>query len=158
MSGARKWWFGLGGAAMVAAVVGAGVVMAQTPSSTPSASPRAGKTAESGKTRVPGANGTFSSNEDAAHEAGESAEQEASEDSGQRFHGGGKHGGFHRPNEDPTHEAGESPEREATENAGIANATHDSSSKAGALVITAILPFRFLLDAQSRLLAFTPVS
>jgi hypothetical protein len=31
-----------------------------------------------------GANGTFHSNEDAAHEAGESAEREAQEDAGQR--------------------------------------------------------------------------
>jgi hypothetical protein len=53
------------------------------------------------------------SNEDPAHEAGESADREAAEDSGQ-FHWGGGHG----PNEDPAHEASESPEREAAEDSG----------------------------------------
>lgn len=47
------------------------------------------------------------SNEDPAHEAAETAEQEAAEDSG-RFHHG-RHGS----KEDPAHEATESPEREA---------------------------------------------
>jgi hypothetical protein len=53
------------------------------------------------------------SNEDATHEANESPEQEAAEDSGQ-FRG---HGGRHGTNEDPAHEATESPEREAAEHA-----------------------------------------
>jgi hypothetical protein len=106
----------LGGAAVLALVVGAGVVMAQTPSSTPSTSPSI-----PGKTVVPGTAGSQpQSNEDATHEAGEDPTREAAEDSGQGF--GGKHGGrrdgTRKPNEDTTHEAGESPEREATEDAG----------------------------------------
>lgn len=68
-------------------------------------------------TPTPGAteNGTFKSNEDPTHEAGESAEREAQEDAG-IFPGGGRHRGG-GSNEDATHEAGESPEREARENA-----------------------------------------
>lgn len=58
-------------------------------------------------------NGTsFKSNEDATHEANETPEQEAAEDSG-TFRGHG-----HGPNEDPAHEAKETPEREAAEHAG----------------------------------------
>jgi hypothetical protein len=67
-------------------------------------------------TTVPGGaqNGSsFKSNEDPAHEANETPEQEAAEDSGQ-FRGG--HGG-HGSNEDPAHEANETPEQEAAENA-----------------------------------------
>jgi hypothetical protein len=60
--------------------------------------------------------GPFKSNEDPAHEAGESAAVEAAEDSGQHPHGG--HGGQFKPNEDPAHEAGESAAREAQEDAG----------------------------------------
>ena len=60
--------------------------------------------------------GTFRSNEEATHEAGESAEREAEENSGRGFgrchHMGG------RSNEDAAHEAGESAEREAEENSG----------------------------------------
>ncbi|TMC46195.1 MAG: hypothetical protein E6J25_00565 [Chloroflexi bacterium] len=59
--------------------------------------------------------GTFKSNEDATHEAGESAAVEAQENSGQRPGGGT---GKFTPNEDATHEAGESAAREAQENAG----------------------------------------
>ena len=58
--------------------------------------------------------GTFHSNEDPAHEAQESPEREAEEDSGKAF-GAGGHGGRHGFNEDPAHEAQESPEREAQE-------------------------------------------
>ena len=58
--------------------------------------------------------GTFGSNEDPAHEAAESPEREAEENSGRAF------GGHHGFNEDPAHEASESPEREAQENAGNA--------------------------------------
>jgi hypothetical protein len=68
--------------------------------------------------------GTFKSNEDPAHEANESPEREAEENSGQGFHGGGRHG-F---NEDPAHEASESPEREAEEDAGRGPAAGGSSS------------------------------
>ena len=58
--------------------------------------------------------GTFHSNEDPAHEAQESPEREAEEDSGKAFHGGSGWG-HHGFNEDPAHEAQESPEREAQE-------------------------------------------
>lgn len=55
------------------------------------------------------------SNEDAAHEANETAEQEAAEDNGAAHHGGpGGRGGSH---EDAAHEANETPEREAAEDA-----------------------------------------
>ncbi|HEY2599579.1 MAG TPA: hypothetical protein VGJ79_14010 [Candidatus Dormibacteraeota bacterium] len=57
----------------------------------------------------------FKSNEDATHEKGETAAQEAAENSGQRpFGGGGLNG---HSNETATHEAGESTAREAAENA-----------------------------------------
>jgi hypothetical protein len=59
--------------------------------------------------------GTFKSNEDATHEAGESATVEAQENSGQRPGGGT---GKFTPNENATHEATESAAREAQENAG----------------------------------------
>ena len=58
---------------------------------------------------------TFKSNEDATHEAGESAAQEAAENNGTaRPHGAGPGGS----NETAAHEAGESAAREAAENAG----------------------------------------
>ena len=59
--------------------------------------------------------GTFKSNENATHEAGESATAEAQENSGQRPGGGT---GTFTPNENATHEQGESAAREAQENAG----------------------------------------
>jgi hypothetical protein len=59
--------------------------------------------------------GSFKSNEDPTHEAGESAAREAAEDSGRAGPGGS---GSFKPNEDPTHEAGESAAREAQEDAG----------------------------------------
>jgi hypothetical protein len=52
-------------------------------------------------------------NEDASHEAGESAQREADEHSGKGGFGH-HHGGS---NEDPSHEAGESAQREAEEDA-----------------------------------------
>jgi hypothetical protein len=65
--------------------------------------------------------GAFKSNEDPAHEKGESAAQEAAENNG-TFHPGGPGGpggpGAGFPNENPTHEAGESATREAAENSG----------------------------------------
>jgi hypothetical protein len=80
---------------------------------TPSPSP----TTESGTA------GTPHSNEDPAHEAGESAAREAAEnngtaDFGHHGDGAGGFGGRFRggSNEDPTHEAGESAQREAAEN------------------------------------------
>jgi hypothetical protein len=59
----------------------------------------------------------FHSNEDPAHEQGESAAREKAEDSGQ-FRPGGRdgHHGF-GSNEDPAHEQGESAEREQAEGA-----------------------------------------
>jgi hypothetical protein len=59
--------------------------------------------------------GTFKSNENATHEAGESATVEAQENSGQRPGGGT---GKFTPNENATHESTESAAREAQENAG----------------------------------------
>ena len=64
--------------------------------------------------------GAFRSNEDATHEAGESAAVEAAEDAGVRPGGGGPGG---RPNEDATHEASESAAREAAEDAGTTTTT-----------------------------------
>ena len=60
------------------------------------------------------ANGTTAtSNEDPAHEAGETPEQEAAENNGTARHGGKGSGS----NEDAAHEANESPEKEAAEHA-----------------------------------------
>jgi hypothetical protein len=56
----------------------------------------------------------FKSNEDPTHEKGETAAQEAAENSGQRPFGGGFGG---HSNEDPTHEKGETAAQEAAENA-----------------------------------------
>lgn len=57
--------------------------------------------------------GSFKSNEATAHEAGESAGQEAAENSGKRL--GAGPGGCHAPNEDAAHEKSESAAREAAE-------------------------------------------
>ena len=61
---------------------------------------------------------TFKSNEDATHEAGESAAQEAAENNGTAQHGGpgGRPCGGHS-NEDATHEKAETAAQEAAENA-----------------------------------------
>src|SRR2546425_12318116 len=80
---------------------------AQSPTPTPGATGSAG--------------GTFKSNEDATHEAGESADREAQEDAGIFPHGGKHRGGG--SNEDATHEDGESAEREAQEGTGQAPTT-----------------------------------
>ena|SRR5882672_4550520 len=61
---------------------------------------------------------TPKSNEATAHEAGESAAQEAAENNGTARPGGGGH-----PNEDATHEAGETAAQEAAENAVKASPT-----------------------------------
>jgi hypothetical protein len=67
--------------------------------------------------------GQFKSNEDATHEKGESAAQEAAENSG-TFHPGGPGGPFAgQSNETSSHEAGESAAREAAENAAKASPT-----------------------------------
>jgi hypothetical protein len=63
---------------------------------------------------------TFQSNEDQAHEANESPQREADENSGKAFRGDHGHGrgfGHGGSNEDPAHEASESKEREAQEDA-----------------------------------------
>lgn len=63
----------------------------------------------------------FKSNEDPTHEKGESAAQEAAENSG-TFHPGGPGGPLAgQSNETPSHEAGESAAREAAENAAKAS-------------------------------------
>ena len=113
MNKIRHWWLATAGVAVLVAIIGAGAVMAQTPSTTPSTTPGASPTV------VPGtSNGqTFKSNEDPTHEKAETAQQEAAEDSGQGFHGGFPGG---KSNEDPTHEKGESAAREAQEDAGQA--------------------------------------
>jgi hypothetical protein len=64
--------------------------------------------------------GQFKSNEDPTHEKGESAAQEAAENSG-TFHPGGPGGLNGQSNETPSHEAGESAAREAAENAAKAS-------------------------------------
>jgi hypothetical protein len=69
--------------------------------------------------------GSWTSNEDPAHEVGESPEREAQEDSGQF------RGHRHGSNEDPGHEADESPEREAQEDAGNGGPSSPSSSTSG---------------------------
>jgi hypothetical protein len=60
------------------------------------------------------------SNEDATHEAGESAARETAENNGTAFAGRGPGGGG--SNENPAHEAGESAAREAAEGTGAAPA------------------------------------
>jgi hypothetical protein len=67
------------------------------------------------------------SNEDPAHEAGESAQREAAENNGTATYGG--RGGS---NEDPAHEAGESAAREAQESSGAAPAAPDVTSPSAA--------------------------
>ena len=98
---------GLAAGGIVGVALGVpGTSGAQTPPSTPAATtPGAAPTA-------PGPGG---SNEEATHEAGESAGREADEAAG-KFGGGGHHGGG--SNEDATHESGESAAREAAEDAG----------------------------------------
>ena len=86
------------GSVAVAAINPFGIASAQVSGTTPTAP------------AAPG--GKFQSNEDATHEANETAAQEAAEDAGLGH--SGRHGGS---NEDPAHEATESPEREAKEDA-----------------------------------------
>jgi hypothetical protein len=112
----QSWLAAAGGAVLVAAI-GAGAVMAQTPSTTP----RPSSTPETGA-----ADGTFKSNEDPTHEAGETAEREAAEDSGQGHRHGGSRGG--KSNEDPAHEQNESADREAQEDAAQASSTPSATT------------------------------
>lgn len=101
----------LAGGALGLIMFGPNLASAQTTTTSPPAA--TAPPAASGNT------GTFSSNEDPAHEAGESAQREADENSGRAF-------GHHGSNEDPAHEASESPAREAEEDAG--NAPSGASS------------------------------
>ncbi|MDP9238681.1 MAG: hypothetical protein M3P30_15005 [Chloroflexota bacterium] len=117
MNKMRQWWLAAAGGAVLIAVIGAGAVMAQTPSTTPGAS---------GTPATGAPSGAFKSNEDPTHEAGETAEQEAAEDAG-KGHG---HGGFRggKSNEDPAHEASESSEREAQEDAAQPSASPSTTN------------------------------
>jgi hypothetical protein len=110
----------LAGGALALIMFGPSLAGAQTPTTNP---PAAATTPPAAS----GNPGSFGSNEDPAHEAGESAEREAEENSGKAFHGGGHHG-F---NEDPAHEAGESPEREAQEHADTAPSGNSGSPSDG---------------------------
>jgi hypothetical protein len=104
------------GSMLVGGVIGAALngfstVGANAATPTPSAS------------TAPGAPGSFKSNEDATHEAGESAAQETAENNGTAHHGGGPGGpGAGGSNESAAHEAGESAAREAAEGTGAAPA------------------------------------
>jgi hypothetical protein len=95
------------GSALTAAMIAGGVIGGVALAKSPSASINNVLAAAS---PTP----TFKSNEDATHEKGETAAQEAAENSGQRPGGNGGH-----PNETAAHEAGESAAREAAENAGV---------------------------------------
>jgi hypothetical protein len=99
---------GLIAGAIGASVFGPGFAGAQTP--TPSSK---------------ATSGTFHSNEEKTHEAGESAAREADEAAG-RFRGG--HFGPGGSNEEKSHEAGESAAREAQENANTSAAPAASPS------------------------------
>jgi hypothetical protein len=79
-------------------------------------------------TATPAASAPATSNEDATHEASESAEREAQEDSDQ-FAPGGKF----TPNGDAAHEASESAEWEAQEDAGQVPTTTNSSATTATL-------------------------
>ncbi len=110
MTRARTIWIAAA-AGVVAAIVGVGVIMAQTPGSTPTDTP----STPSASDATPG--GTFKSNEDATHEANEPADRETAENNGTFMHGKGHGGGS---NEDPTHEASEPAARESQEAPGTA--------------------------------------
>jgi hypothetical protein len=125
MTKVQTWAFAsLGAVALVVGVLLATGALSSAQTATPSA-PTATPTASTP---------TATSNEDPTHEAAESAEREAYEDSGNFVPG---HGGAFTPNEDPAHEAAESAEREAQEDAGQAPAgqaptTTNSSATPGA--------------------------
>src|SRR5947208_3664537 len=80
MNKIRQWWIAGVGVAALVTVIGAGAVMAQTPSSTPSTSATPTASASTGSSTTPAnppvVSGTPASTEDAAHEANETAEQE----------------------------------------------------------------------------------
>ena len=90
--------------------------------------------ATSGSKAKGSATTAHTSNEDPAHEAGESAAREAAEDNGTATFGGpGGHGHRGGSNEDPAHEQSESAEREAEESAG---ATQPSAPSTGSSTTT----------------------
>ncbi len=121
MTKAQSWIMtGVAAVALVIGVLLASGALTSAQSDTPTPTPAASTPSPSGST------GTFKSNEDPAHEAQESAEREAQEDSGQR-----PTGGSFKSNEDPAHEAQESAEREAQEDSGQAP-TVNPSPTAGA--------------------------
>jgi hypothetical protein len=131
MNNTRKFAFGAAiiGATLTGGAVGVsllgGAANAQTPVTTvpASATPATGSST-----------GVDTSNSDATHEAGESAQREADETAG--IVGGGKHG---PSNTDPAHEAAESPQRaaeEAANDAAIANGTASSASSSGSSTTT----------------------
>jgi len=94
---------------------GAGVVLGITQlSSAQTTTTPAAPAPAAAATPAPAAGAATGSNEDPTHEAGESAQREADEDSGKAGFGHHRGGGS---NEDPAHEASESPEREAAEDA-----------------------------------------
>jgi hypothetical protein len=106
------------GAALVAAMFVGGVVGA--------AALARSTTVSAAQTAASPSPGQFKSNEDPTHEKGESAAQEAAENSGTFHPGPGGPGGPGGPftgqsNETPSHEAGESAAREAAENAAKAS-------------------------------------
>jgi hypothetical protein len=109
-------------AAVIAAFIAGGaagaMLLGTASAATPSPSPGA-------TTTTPGTRG-FHSNEDPAHEKGESAAREAAENNGTATYGRG-HGGS---TEDKTHEAGESAAREAAENSGTAGSTPSTGATA----------------------------
>jgi hypothetical protein len=78
----------------------------------------AGAATPATSTGATGATGAFKSNEEATHEAGESAAREQAENNGTATFG--HHEGASGSNEDAAHEAGESAAREQAENDGTA--------------------------------------
>src|SRR6202521_3848400 len=103
-------------AGVAASLIAGGAIDAPLPGPRAAAAANTSNSTQIRATAAPSAAaGTFKSNEDATHEAGESATVEAQENSGQRPGGGT---GKFTPNENAAHETTESAAREAQENAG----------------------------------------
>jgi hypothetical protein len=88
MNKIRQWWIGGAAALALVGVIGVGAAMAQTPSTTkttPTASVPGTSTQSTDPATAPG---TSKSNDDPAHEANETAQQEADEDAGRGPRGG----------------------------------------------------------------------
>ena len=98
---------------------GAGAILGMTRLASADTSTTTPGNSSSSETPAAGTARATGSNEDATHEAGESAAREAEEDAGKA--GFGHHRGG--SNEDAAHEAGESAAREAAEDAGQPAAT-----------------------------------